>query len=166
MTRRALLWTAAALLGIVLSAAVAWATSRLAAQRIGLSSEPLSVLSGLAPQRGNPGPRVTQTGHPDRRESGHPAGAAQSTTRSQVTLPSTRSGTTVAPAGSAPAATSTSPAPSPSSTAISSASPPNQNQSATTQQRSSSSQRQDDSGGRQGGGQGGGQGGSSGQRDD
>src|ERR1035441_989811 len=74
------------------------------------------LISPADPFGAAPGPRVTQTGHPDRRESGHPAGAAQSTTRSQVTLPSTRSGTTAAPASSAPAATSPSPAPRPSST--------------------------------------------------
>jgi hypothetical protein len=49
MTRRTALWLIAALLGILASAAVAWTASRLAGQRIGLSSAPLSVSRGLAP---------------------------------------------------------------------------------------------------------------------
>ena len=49
MTRRTLIWTSAALLGIVLTAALAWSASQLAGQRIGLSSEPLSALGRLAP---------------------------------------------------------------------------------------------------------------------
>lgn len=49
MTRRTIPWLIAALLGIVASAAVAWAASQLAGQRIGLSSAPPSVVRGLAP---------------------------------------------------------------------------------------------------------------------
>lgn len=49
MTRKTLIWTSAALLGIVLTAALAWSASQLAGQRIGLSSEPLSALGSLAP---------------------------------------------------------------------------------------------------------------------
>ncbi len=49
MIRRTILWVIAAALGIVASAAVAWAASQLADQRIGLSSAPPSVVRGLAP---------------------------------------------------------------------------------------------------------------------
>ena len=49
MTRKTLIWTSAALLSIVLTAALAWSASQLAGQRIGLSSEPLSALGSLAP---------------------------------------------------------------------------------------------------------------------
>src|SRR5579864_4918681 len=49
MNRRGILWVCAALATIAASAAVAWAASQLAAQRIGLTSEPLSVASSLAP---------------------------------------------------------------------------------------------------------------------
>src|SRR5690242_18021865 len=67
MRSRTMLWTAAAVLGIVATATVAWAASRLAAPGIGLSSEPPSVVSGLAPsnttRRRLPAPAVP---HPKR----------------------------------------------------------------------------------------------------
>ena len=49
MTQRTILWMIAAAMGIFASAAVAWAASQLAGQRIGLSSAPPSVVRGLAP---------------------------------------------------------------------------------------------------------------------
>lgn len=49
MMRRTVLWIALAVLGIAMSAAIAWSASRLASQRIGLSSAPVSVTAGLAP---------------------------------------------------------------------------------------------------------------------
>jgi hypothetical protein len=49
MTRRSVMWAAAALLGIVATAAIAWTASQIAGQRIGISSEPLSVANHLAP---------------------------------------------------------------------------------------------------------------------
>lgn len=49
LTRRGFMWAVAALLGIAVAAAVTWSVTNLAAQRIGLSSEPLSVIHGLAP---------------------------------------------------------------------------------------------------------------------
>ncbi len=49
MDRRTVLWMLAAIAGIVLTAAVTWATSQLTSQHIGLSSEPLSAGHGLAP---------------------------------------------------------------------------------------------------------------------
>jgi hypothetical protein len=48
--RATMVWIAAALLGVAATVAVAWAASRLAGQRIGLSAEPLSVASQLAPR--------------------------------------------------------------------------------------------------------------------
>lgn len=65
VTRNTVIWISAALLGIVLTAALAWSASQLAGQRIGLSSEPLSALGALAPppparhtvsRRGSPAP--------------------------------------------------------------------------------------------------------------
>ena len=49
MARNTVIWLSAALLGIVLTAALAWSASQLAGQWIGLSSEPLSALGRLAP---------------------------------------------------------------------------------------------------------------------
>jgi hypothetical protein len=56
MNQRTLLWAAAALLGIIATAAIAWTASQIAGQRIGISSEPLSVANHLAP-RHTPAPR-------------------------------------------------------------------------------------------------------------
>lgn len=70
MTRRTVLWAALALLGIAASAALAWTASQLASQRIGLSSEPLSVAAGLAPQAVSPSPAVPDQGH--RHRQAHP----------------------------------------------------------------------------------------------
>jgi hypothetical protein len=50
MSRQAALWTLAALLGISLTAGITWATSQLASQHIGLSSEPISAGARLAPK--------------------------------------------------------------------------------------------------------------------
>ncbi len=49
MTRKPLIWVLAALLGIVLTAGITWASSQLTSQRIGLSSEPISAGVRLAP---------------------------------------------------------------------------------------------------------------------
>jgi hypothetical protein len=49
MTRRHALWALLALVGIVLTAAITWATSTLTSQRIGLETEPLSAGAKLAP---------------------------------------------------------------------------------------------------------------------
>ncbi len=49
VNRHTMLWVAAALLGIVATATVAWSASQLAASGIGLAGTPLSVTSGLAP---------------------------------------------------------------------------------------------------------------------
>src|SRR5438270_3977532 len=62
VTRRTILWTAAALLGIAVTAAVAWAASQLAGQRIGLVSAPLSVQRGLAPSEPHSKPSAPAAG--------------------------------------------------------------------------------------------------------
>jgi len=67
MTRRSMATGVAAILGIVVSAALAWAASQLAGQRVGLASEPLSVATGLAPR-----PRLTPARVPGRRGDDHP----------------------------------------------------------------------------------------------
>lgn len=50
MSRQAAMWTLAALLGIVLTAGITWATSQLTSQHIGISSEPISAAGRLAPR--------------------------------------------------------------------------------------------------------------------
>jgi hypothetical protein len=50
MSRQSALWILAGVLGIVLAAAITWATSQLAGQHIGLSSEPISAARALAPR--------------------------------------------------------------------------------------------------------------------
>ena len=50
MKRATVLWALAALVGLALTAGVTWAASNLVSQRIGLSSEPLSVADGLGPR--------------------------------------------------------------------------------------------------------------------
>lgn len=54
MSRHTTIWALAALLGIVLTAAITWGTSQLTSQRIGISSEPISAASGLAPRQLEP----------------------------------------------------------------------------------------------------------------
>ena len=49
VTRRGCAWALAALLGIAVTAGLTWSVSRLTTQRIGLSSQPSSVIRGLAP---------------------------------------------------------------------------------------------------------------------
>ena len=62
LTRRRVLWAVAALLGIAVTAALTWSISQLTAQRIGLSSVPLSMIHGLAPP--HPSGRETPTRPP------------------------------------------------------------------------------------------------------
>ena len=54
IARRTIAWAVVALLWVALAAALTMFVSRLAAQRIGLASEPLSMLGGLAPPRAGP----------------------------------------------------------------------------------------------------------------
>jgi len=49
-----------ALLGIAVTAALTWSISQLAGQRIGLSSEPLSMIHGLAPPHPEGRPSTTR----------------------------------------------------------------------------------------------------------
>jgi hypothetical protein len=107
MTRRSLLTAAVAVLGLALSAALAWSASQLAGQRIGLASEPLSVQQGLAPH--HPTAAAPTTGHDDHRK-------VTSRPRPNQTAPATRtqifttSSTTHAPVTTAaPPVTSSAP---------------------------------------------------------
>jgi hypothetical protein len=108
MTRRGFLWTVTALLGIGATAALTWSVSRLAGERIGLSSAPLSVIHGLAPPRGAAvaGAGASRRDRPGVRGGAGRAGAA-------VTTPG---GSALAPAAQ--------PAASPPSASPPSASPP------------------------------------------
>jgi hypothetical protein len=63
MTRRSVMWAAAALLGIVATAAIAWTASQIAGQRIGISSEPLSVANHLAPAHKSRPPKARRPVH-------------------------------------------------------------------------------------------------------
>lgn len=98
MTRRSVATTLAAVLGIVVSAALAWAASQLAGQRVGLSSEPLSVAAALSPRaHRTPAPAAPRHGddHPRSAHRG-PAGARTPTTRGSAahSPPVTSSATT------------------------------------------------------------------------
>lgn len=66
MSRQAALWGLAAMLGIALTAGVTWATSQLASQHIGLSSEPISAGARLAPTVGKPARSRTARSRPRR----------------------------------------------------------------------------------------------------
>ncbi len=109
MSRQAALWMLAAVVGIVLTAGITWATSQLTSQHIGISSEPLSAGHGLAPpvaersapKRSRPTPKVTPT------VTAPPAAApSQGTanTTSQVPRATASPSTSIAPATPAPAA--------------------------------------------------------------
>jgi hypothetical protein len=99
LTRRRVLWAVAALLGIAVTAALTWSISQLTGQRIGLSSEPLSMIHGLAPPhpsgrqtttrpalRSVPGPGATSS-TPGRAVSSAPAAAASAASVAPVTVP-------------------------------------------------------------------------------
>lgn len=100
MSRKTAIWALAALLGIVVTAAITWATSQLTSQRIGLASEPLSAGSGLAPGAETKS-AVTRTATRRRRR-----GGAHSSATATVTTTATYSA--VAP----PAPSPSEPAPS------------------------------------------------------
>jgi hypothetical protein len=126
VTNRGLLWTAAAIGGIVLTAALAWSASLLAGQRIGLASEPVSVSAGLAPRAlGRASPHAPRRGQPVRAARVHRAAPAPPPAAASVQTPTTAA-VEVAPAPvvtspppvatvttAAPAVTVTAPAPQP-----------------------------------------------------
>lgn len=145
MTHRALLWLATALLGIVATAALAWAASQVAGQRIGLAAAPLSVQRGLAPSssRGNRKREREGTVH-------HPGSShrrigvvtvPKASTPGQITSAPT---TTITATTSAPAATSAPATTSPA--AVPSSSPPTMNR-ISPQPASKRPQERDDNGG-------------------
>ncbi|HST34648.1 MAG TPA: hypothetical protein VLJ80_14135 [Solirubrobacteraceae bacterium] len=136
MSRQTALWVLAALLGLMLTAGITWATSQLTSQHIGLSSEPISGGRRLAPA-------VTERSAPRR------------TTTRKRSAPSRRSttstGSKVAP--SEPTVSQIAPAPSsttvPSSPSSSSTSSSTSAKRTTTRRRTGSTR--DDSGGDSGG---------------
>ena len=88
MSLRSFVWVPAALLAIAVSAAVAWAASQLAGQRIGLTSEPLSVASRLAPPAQTSSPaKAAPKSHPRRAKVSRPRPVAPARTTSSVTAP-------------------------------------------------------------------------------
>jgi hypothetical protein len=100
--RRVRLWPLAAVLGLVLAVVIAWAASQLTGQRIGLSSDPLSITRGLAPAP-HAGPRR----RPARRDRSG-TGRTETPTVARGTPASVASTGTVAPgAGQPPPASGT-----------------------------------------------------------
>lgn len=93
MTRRSVATALAAVLGIAVSAALAFAASQLAGQRVGLSSEPLSVASALSP-RARSTPARPATRHSDDRT--RPAHRHPAATRTRAASSSATT-TTIAP---------------------------------------------------------------------
>jgi hypothetical protein len=120
VSSRAILWTCGALLGIVATAAVAWAASQLTGQHVGLSSEPLSVVTGLAPATSVPARPVAS----HRPRPGRPAPERVVTVT--VAAPSTSLGAGAAPSlprtapahVAAPAGASVAPVPGTATTAL------------------------------------------------
>jgi hypothetical protein len=108
----------AAVLGIAVSAALAWEASQLAGQRVGLASEPLSVANYLSPAT-----RSTRPHAAPHRGDDHPAAKHTVTVTSSASASASASApvTTVAPtataAPSTAATTVTPPAAAPTSTA-------------------------------------------------
>jgi|SRR6516225_1434314 hypothetical protein len=160
-----MLWAAVAVLGIVATATVAWGASQLATPGIGLSSEPPSVVSGLAPAA------ATTPAHPHGhaappRHSRRPAHTESHTTNQ----PPAASVTSVPIPPSAPAPVPA-PAPAPSTPSAPAAAPPapapttspsQPSQPPLAPRHSQTALHRDDSGG----GGGSGSRGSGGQRDD
>lgn len=109
MTRRSILAAAVAVLGLALSAALAWSASQLAGQRIGLASEPLSVAQGLAPHHRLAAP--PNTGHNDRGKIISKPAPKQTAPKTSTQLFSTSSTTPapVTPPAAAPPATTSAP---------------------------------------------------------
>jgi uncharacterized membrane protein YgcG len=115
---RAILWTAAALMGIVVTAVLAWSGSQLAGQHIGLSSEPLSVATGLAPSRlediDRPAVSRRRPANVKAGATGPPSARARSTAQPSV-APAVPRPAGVRPSGAVPpAATPTAPTVTPS----------------------------------------------------
>jgi cytoskeletal protein RodZ len=117
LTRRSFVWAVVALLGIVVAAALTWSVTKLAAQRIGLSSEPLSVIRGLAPATGRPKSAASQgDGEPPKATVGRNGSVASPPPPATSTLPSitaTPPSITATPppvTASAPPVTATAPA--------------------------------------------------------
>jgi hypothetical protein len=138
MSRQTALWALAALLGLVLTAGITWATSQLTSQHIGLSSEPISGGRSLAPA-------VTEQGTSRGTTTRKRPRPRPKTTSSATTVTTTPSEPTVSQVTPAPATSST---PGAGSTRTSSSTAPTPTSSGT---RSGSTR--DDS--RDGGGEGG-----------
>src|SRR4051794_36665834 len=100
MRRAALLWTLAAVVGVVLVAGVTLAASRISSQGVGLSAEPVSAGDSLAPARGRTA-TATATATPSRTRR-----ARRNARRPRVTAtPRPRATATPVPAAPAPAPT-------------------------------------------------------------
>lgn len=137
--RRGLVWVTAALLGLAVTAALTWSVSRLTAQRIGLSSQPVSVVNGMAPPPADVSPQRPS-------EQAEKSPPAAHTSRSATTT--TGGATLPQPTRPAPAAS-----PTPRSAGPTAAAPAAQSTVAaapTPSPRANSGDHPDDSGGGQG----------------
>jgi hypothetical protein len=103
ITRRGVLWAAGALLGIAVTAALTWSVSQLSSQRIGLSSQPLSVIRGLAPPPNDDRAAGALRSRTEPAEARAPTRPSAATTSPRPTLPVTPA-PAVTPSTSAPAA--------------------------------------------------------------
>lgn len=90
MTRRGVLWAAGALLGIAVTAALTWSVSRLSGQRIGLSSQPLSVIRALAPPPTDDRAASPLTNRAQSPEAPALTGPSTASTTPRLALPGTR----------------------------------------------------------------------------
>jgi hypothetical protein len=153
VNRQTLLWVAAALLGIVATATVAWSASRLAATNVGLAGAPVSVISGLAPTPTTT-PRRTLLAAPKRHKPAHnPHHVPTQTAPAASSAPAPTLPTTTPPASSS-APRAVSPAPAATATQASPSTTPSGVPTTTTATQSKPQHHDDSSGG---GGSGGGQ---------
>lgn len=81
----------AAVLGIAVSVALAWAASQLTGQRVGLSAEPLSVATGLSPRP------ASASAHAPARRSDDQQGSRQTTTSARPPAATSATATTSPP---------------------------------------------------------------------
>jgi hypothetical protein len=87
MSRQAALWGLAAMLGIALTAGITWATSQLASQHIGLSSEPISAGVRLAPTVSKSAQSRTVGSRPKRSTSTRPGSTKHSSPATKAVTP-------------------------------------------------------------------------------
>ena len=96
MRHRSLLWALAALLGLVVAAAVTWATSRLTSQ-LDVAAQPVSALSRLAPSVPAPPVSATTTTRTDTDTDTHTVTRTETVTRTAHTTRTVTAASTAPP---------------------------------------------------------------------